>query len=182
KYSKECGRGVSMGFTLMVWGDQAVEPFVHESPDVSVICRADLLSSDSKMQADITAKPAMSLARLYLEYGDAFVTQLRGTFAILLYDHRHQLLKAWTDHFGADRLVFTGTDEFAAVATDLRLLVPLLNARPTVDPVSVQEYLLYSCIPGPRTIFQEMSRLKPGHQLICNQRPIIHCYWDMTYR
>jgi asparagine synthase (glutamine-hydrolysing) len=179
KYYKECGRGVSMGISMMVSGDDPLEPFIFDSPDTSVICRADLLLRDS--QDDPYAGPAQSLARLYAREGDAFAKRLRGTFAVILYDHKLRVLKAWTDHFGAEKLVFTNADGFFAVATDLRLLMPLLAERPHIDPVAVQQYLQYTCIPAPRTIFHGISRLQPGHLLMSKPAPSVRPYWDISY-
>jgi len=171
-----------MDISITVCGDEPVESCMHESADVSLICRTDLLSLDSKTQANAAANSATSLARLYLEQGDEFVTRLRGTFAIILYDHRLRVLKAWTDHLGADRLVFTSADGFFVVATDLRLMIPLLTERPAIDPAAVQEYLQYSCIPAPKTIFKGVWRLKPGHQLTSKPTPSATPYWDVRYR
>jgi len=181
KYYKECGRGVSMGISMSVSGDEPLEPFVYESPEISVICRADLLVRDSGANGDATAAPAQFLARLYAQEGDEFVKHLRGTFAVILYDHKLRLLKAWTDHFAAEKLVFTSAHGFFAVATDLRLLLPLLSERPEIDLVAVQRYLQYTCVPAPQTIFKGISRLQPGHQLTSRPGPAVRPYWDMSY-
>ncbi|HYR88043.1 MAG TPA: asparagine synthase-related protein [Terriglobia bacterium] len=181
KYYKECGRGVSMGISMMVSGDEPLEPFVYESPEVSVICRADLLLRDSGETGDASTAPAQFLAQLYAREGDGFVKHLRGTFAVILYDHKCRLLKAWTDHFAAEKLVFTNASGFFAVATDLRLLLPLLSEKPEIDLVAVQRYLQYTCVPAPQTIFKGISRLQPGHQLTSRPAPAVRPYWDMSY-
>src|SRR5207237_5825627 len=80
-----------------------------------------------------------------------------------------------------EKLVFTSAAGFFAVATDLRLFLPLLEERPAIDAVAIQEYLQYSCIPAPRTIFNGISRLQPGHQLISKPSPAVRSYWDMSY-
>ena len=181
KYYKECGRGVSMGISMMVSGDEPLEPFIYDSPEISVICRADLLVRDSDANGDASKAPAQFLARQYAREGDAFVKHLRGTFAVILYDHKSRMLKAWTDHFAAEKLVFTNAPGFFSVATDLRLLLPLLSERPEIDLVAVQRYLQYSCIPAPQTIFKGISRLQPGQQLTSKPTPTVRPYWDMSY-
>src|SRR5207245_110908 len=114
---------------------------------------------------------------------DSFVRELRGTFAIILYDKKSRVLKAWTDPFGAERLVFTDSysQGFIAVSTDLRLLLPLFSDRPNIDPVAVQQYLQYTCIPAPKTIFKGISRLEPGHQLTTRPAVATRSYSDMNY-
>jgi asparagine synthase (glutamine-hydrolysing) len=170
-----------MGISLTAWGDEPLEPFIYDSPEISVICRADLLVRDSRANGDPSAAPAQSIAQMYAREGDAFVKQLRGTFAVILYDHKLRAMKAWTDHFAAEKLVFTNGDGFFAVATDLRLVLPLLRERPDVNPVAVQQYLQYTCIPAPQTIFKGIFRLQSGHQLTSRPAPTVRPYWDMNY-
>src|SRR3989454_7852286 len=180
-YYSECGRAVSMGLSMTVSGDEPIKRFVYDSPDFSIICRADLLTLDSVPDAEANSHPAHYVAQLYERQGDSFVRDLRGTFAIILYDKKLRALKAWTDHFGAQRLVFTSPRGFVAVATDLRLLLPLLAEKPEIDPAAVQQYLQYTCIPAPKTIFAGISRLQPGHQLTSRPVPTTRPYWNMSY-
>src|SRR5438128_9414610 len=84
KYYKECGRGVSMGISMTVSGDEPLEAFIYDSPEVSVICRADLLGLDSQTNGASASGPARFLAELYALQGDAFAKTLRGTFAVIL--------------------------------------------------------------------------------------------------
>lgn len=162
-----------MGVSMSVSGDEPVERFLYDSPEVSVICRADLPASDSNV--------APAIARLYERLGDSIADELRGAFAIILYDKKLRVLKAWADHFGAERLVFAEQPGFLAIATDARLLLPLFAERPEIDPVAVQQYLQYSCIPAPKTIFVGISRLQAGHQLTSRPGPQVRAYWDMRY-
>src|SRR5262245_47981118 len=105
KYRKECTRADAH---LAVVGDRPVDSLFFDSPEVTLICRADLLTQYSS---------AAELARLYLQQGDDFVTRLRGTFAIVLYDYKSKALKAWTDHFGTERLLFAESSKGFAVST-----------------------------------------------------------------
>src|SRR3989475_1353607 len=181
KYYSECGRPVSMGLAMSLWGDELINQFAYDTPEISIICRTDLLIRDSRLHAEYNVYPARFLASLYEQQGDLFVRELRGTFAIILYDKKARVLKAWTDPFGSERLVFTNPQGFTAVATDLRLLLPLFTERPDIDPVAVQQYLQYTCIPAPKTIFKGISRLEPGHQLTTRPAVATRSYWDMNY-
>src|SRR5215813_10369338 len=97
KHSKEfCRHNVYM----RIDGDQPVNPFFFDDPDWTLICRADLFEPRSFINV------AAYLGGLYRDQGDRFVCGLHGTFAIILYDHNQRTLKAWTDHFGAERLLF----------------------------------------------------------------------------
>jgi len=171
KYHKSWTRG---SLAMRVEGDQPVEACIFDSPELSLICRADLLESGN-------AAPAARIAELYLRHGDHFAIGLRGTFAVILFDHERRTLKAWTDHFDSQRLVYTESSKFRAVSTDLRSLLALQATDPDLDPVAIQEYLQYSCIPTPKTVYKGFFRVPPGHQWIGNPQPITRRYWDMTF-
>src|SRR5262249_26896495 len=144
-------------------------------PELTVICRGDLLGSGSAINV------AAQLARMYRERGDRFVRALRGTFAIILYDNNSRTLKAWTDHFGVERLLYTEPGGSLAVATDLALLLKARRQSSTISMDAIQQYLLYTCIPTPNTIYKEISKLPPGHQLVSRPTPAVQPYWDMVY-
>src|SRR5262245_33203979 len=161
---------------MQVNSDQPVNAFFFDGPDCTLICRADLLEPDSCINI------AAYLAGLYRIEGDRFVSGLHGTFAIILYDHTQRTLKAWTDHFGAERLVFCECDGSLAVGTNIHSTLAIHQEQPTISPAAIQEYLLYTCIPTPKTIYQGISKVPPGHQLVSRPTVRTQCYWDMTYR
>lgn len=173
-HHKECRRD---NVHMAVTDDRPVDSLFFDSPEFSLICRADLLGVDSQSRVS----PGVHLARLYKQQGDTFVRGLRGTFAIIVYDHGTGTLKAWTDHFGAEKLAFTNSNGFLAVATDLRFLLTLLRQQPTVDPAAIGQYLQFACIPAPKTIYKGISRLQPGHQLSSHPVTATRSYWDMKY-
>jgi asparagine synthase (glutamine-hydrolysing) len=118
---------------------------------------------------------------MYREKGDRFVRELRGAFGIILYDHTNRTLKAWTDHFGVERLLFAQSAQSLVVATDIRLVTMTQHSSREISPAAIQEYLLYTCIPTPKTIYEGVSKLAPGHQLISRPTIATRSYWDMVY-
>src|SRR5690349_2581593 len=98
---------------MSVKSDHFVDSLVFDDPGLTLICSADLLTPAS------VTNVAAHLGKLYREQGDGFVSSLRGTFAIIAYDHKLRTLKAWTDHFGAERLVFSEFDESLAISTSI---------------------------------------------------------------
>jgi asparagine synthase (glutamine-hydrolysing) len=174
KYSAEwhCGH-----VSMLVESDRPAEFFAFDNHQISLIFKGDLLSASRK----VSTRPAAHIATLYEREGDNFAAALRGTFAIILYDWAKRSLKAWTDHFGVQPLVFAESSGYLAIATRLSELLPLLGERPEINPAAVHEYLQYSCIPTPKTIYNGISKLAPGHQLTCAQKVYVRPYWDITY-
>jgi asparagine synthase (glutamine-hydrolysing) len=172
RYHHECRR---RDVFMWIEGDQPVNRAYFEDPELTLICSADLLESHA------FSNVAAYLAKLYRERGDQFVTGLRGTFAVVLYDHNQRTLKAWADHFGAERLLFTEYRDSLAISTSIELLLKARRDQPPVDLTAIQEYLQYTCIPTPKTIYHGISKLPPGHQLISRPATTTRPYWDISY-
>jgi asparagine synthase (glutamine-hydrolysing) len=160
---------------MSIVGNEPVDSLFSDDPEVTLICRADLLLPER------VPNIAAQLVRLYRESGDRFVASLRGTFAIILYDHIHRTLKAWTDHFGADRLVFAESGNSLIVSTNIGWAAKMYARRPDIDAAAIQEYLQYTCIPTPKTIFQGIAKLAAGHQLTSRPAVSARPYWQMAY-
>jgi asparagine synthase (glutamine-hydrolysing) len=169
---KECHR---RDLYMRIDGDEAVDAFFFDDPDFTLICRADLLGSEPLINT------AAYLGRLYREQGDRFVVGLRGAFAVILYDHNQRTLKAWVDHFGIEQLVFTEVDHSFAIATSIRSLSVAHRREPKINLAAILDYLQYTCIPGPKTIYEGISKLQPGHQLKSRPAATTRSYWDIAY-
>lgn len=173
KQQRQCRRGEVV---LAVYANERADSSIYDGPEFSLICRTDLTED-----ATSAASPAEYLADLYRAKGDGFVMRLRGTFAVIVHDHRTNTLKAWTDHFGIEKLVYADFDRFTGIATDLRLLVSLSDRQPEIDPSAVLQYLQYSCVPTPRTIYKGIRKLAAGHALTCKPKATTRQYWDIQY-
>jgi asparagine synthase (glutamine-hydrolysing) len=161
---------------MSIEGDQPLDSLFLDDPELTLICRADLLEPESGPNV------AAYLGRLYRAQGDKFVAAIRGTFAIVLYDHERRTLKAWTDHFGAERLVYFELGDSLMVSTDIGKLLNVCQQYPDISPAAIHEYLQYTCIPTPKTIYKGISKVAPGHQLTSKPVTTTRPYWDMVYR
>src|SRR5262245_30115020 len=91
RHHMSCRRGNTL---LFLQGDQPLKPFYFEGPRATVICCADLIKTGGVRSDVDLSSPAQHIARLYEQEGDKFVVGLRGSFAIILCDHRLNVLKA----------------------------------------------------------------------------------------
>ncbi|OYV01457.1 MAG: asparagine synthase, partial [Burkholderiales bacterium PBB5] len=70
-----------------------------------------------------------------------------------------------------------GLVRFAARADELA------DASTPVDPQAIFDYLFFHAIPSPRTIFQGVHRLPPGHCLFVRDgKPVVQAYWQPQFR
>lgn len=119
----------------------------------------------------------------YEEKGDACAKTFDGMFAFALWDKNKRRLFLARDRVGIKPLYYTQTKDSFAFASELKALLALPGVAPTIDHAALSNYLTYRYVPGPRTIFENIHKLQPGHTLtvengtVGNPKP----YWDMSF-
>jgi len=101
------------------------------------------------------------LVHLYEEHGDAFAIELRGMFAVALWDARRRRLVLARDRFGIKPLYYRVDGDGLAFASELRAL-----PRGEIDFDALEGFLAFNSIPAPHTIFRDVKKLPPGHLLV----------------
>jgi asparagine synthase (glutamine-hydrolysing) len=122
--------------------------------------RADLAARGHRFR---TASDTEVILRMYMEYGPAFVGQLNGMFAFLLYDGPRRVVLAARDHLGIKPLYFCTTPREVLFASEVKALLRHPEVRPAVDHEALKDYLTFQFVLGDRTLFQDIYKLAPGH-------------------
>jgi asparagine synthase (glutamine-hydrolysing) len=108
------------------------------------------------------------LVHLYQERGLDFVHELRGMFAIALWDPENQRLVLARDRFGIKPLYYRLTEEELTFASELKSLLLKPGVPRALDLDAVESYLAFNAIPAPLTIFAGIRKLPAGHLLVCD--------------
>lgn len=108
------------------------------------------------------------LLHLYLRDGPAFVSQLRGMFAIALWDRRRRQLLLARDRFGIKPLYYELHDGGISFASELKALLQQPGFSTEVDREALHSFLAFNSIPAPLTIFAAARKLPAGHTLTCS--------------
>ncbi len=108
------------------------------------------------------------LLHLYRRDGPEFVSQLRGMFAIALWDRRERTLLLARDRFGIKPLYYELAGGRVNFASELKALLAQPSFSREVDPEALHAYLAFNSIPAPLTIFRAARKLAPGHTLLCS--------------
>lgn len=125
---------------------------------------------------------AAVLAALYRVYGDDFVQQLNGQFAIALWDKPRRRLLLLRDRTGIAPLHFTERDGRLLFASEIKALLPLFGQAPELDPVALDQLFTFWSPHAPRTMFRGVQQLPPGEMLIVeNGRYRRKRYWDWDF-
>ncbi|KAM4057774.1 asparagine synthase domain-containing protein [Hirsutella rhossiliensis] len=116
---------------------------------------------------------------LYKYHGTSFLEQLRGEFALCLYDARTQLFVAARDRYGIKPLFWTIVEGRLLMAAEAKAFLPL-GWRPQWD---VRALVDDSWQLGSRTLFRGVQKVQPGQYLVCSAFGPVETreYWDMEY-
>jgi asparagine synthase (glutamine-hydrolysing) len=113
------------------------------------------------------------LVHLYEERGDDFVADLRGMFAVAVWDARRRRLLLVRDRFGIKPLVYAEVGGQLAFASETKALLALGGLSRAVDPDAFEQYLTLNAVMAPRTMLAAVRKLPAGHRLIATPgRPV----------
>jgi asparagine synthase (glutamine-hydrolysing) len=124
------------------------------------------------------------ILHLYEELGPMCVKELRGMFAFAIWDRRTQRLLLARDRMGVKPLHYALTSFGLLFGSEIKALLASGEIDPEPDLASLHQFLLWQCIPSPRTGFHGIQKLPPASVLtwqaggeICIQK-----YWELDHR
>jgi asparagine synthase (glutamine-hydrolysing) len=122
------------------------------------------------------------IIHLYEEYGVECVSRLRGMFAFALWDDVAEALFLVRDRVGIKPLYYVNTGKALLFASEIKALLRDPEVRREVDSQAIHQFLTFLYVPGNRTLFTGISKLKPGHYLMV-KRGVVTCqqYWDLNF-
>jgi asparagine synthase (glutamine-hydrolysing) len=128
-----------------------------------------------------TASDTEVLVHAYEEFGDEFLEYLNGMFAFALWDENQHRLIVARDRLGIKPLYYTRHDNALIFGSELKTILAYPGVPRSVDLVALNEYLSFEYVPTPRTIFQNIHKLPPGHALSYRDGKLeMWQYWDIN--
>ena len=106
------------------------------------------------------------LVHLYEDRDLAFVNELRGMFAIALWDARKRRLVLARDPFGIKPLYYRVRGGSLSFGSELGALLRLPDFSREIDRDGLSAYLSFGSVPAPLTIFRDARKLQAGHMLV----------------
>lgn len=121
------------------------------------------------------------IVHLYEELGEDFVHRLNGQFAIGLWDGEAKKLILVRDRAGIVPLYYSLSGKRLLFASEIKALLPLLGP-PSLDPVALDQVMTLWAPVSPRTMFQGVQELPPGHLMVIDGgRTRLRQYWDWGF-
>lgn len=170
------------------WGIGSQAGFFKEDA-CQVVCDAEIYNSqelrhllERKGHRFQTSDDAELIASLYLEYGSDGIQRIRGIFSFAIWDNREEILFLATDRFGVKPLHYSFQGQGFLFGSNVRCLSRTPVPSEEIDPQAIFNYLFFSFVSTPRTIFKDIQKLPPGHFLFFKNGEIeVMQYWDMSY-
>src|SRR3954452_13206335 len=148
------------------------QPVTNEDGNVVVVFNGELFDHLEK-RAELEARghrlvkhcDTEVIPHLWEEHQRAMFERLRGQFAIALWDQRGRRLLLGRDRFGICPLYWTRQGDWLLFASEIKGLLAsgMVPARP--DRRGIDHVFTFSAVPGPRTCFEGVQLLTPGHFL-----------------
>jgi asparagine synthase (glutamine-hydrolysing) len=156
------------------------------SDSILVACDADLFNQ-KELEASLASTNAFGnvaalLAALYLRDGVSFLQQLRGVFALAIWNKKAETLLLAVDRFGVKTLCYAGSSPEIVFASQPRGLFASRRLAKRVDLQAIVNYLNFTIVPAPQCVFEGINKLSPGTYLLCKESGIcLASYWEMQY-
>jgi asparagine synthase (glutamine-hydrolysing) len=120
------------------------------------------------------------LLACFREYGPAMVDQLRGMYALAIWDVKEQSLFLARDPLGIKPLYYSLEGGILRFASQVKALRAVTQCD-TPDPAGRVGFLLWGSVPEPYTMFRAIRALPPGNWMAVkrNAEPVISRFSDV---
>jgi len=121
------------------------------------------------------------IVHLYEEYGNDLAQHLQGMFAIALWDMRKRSLLLARDRLGIKPLFIAQIAGGFLFGSEIKALLATERIGSDLDLQGLDEYLTYTNVPCPRTIYKDIRQVEPGTTLSISAQGEIRQrrYWSL---
>jgi len=141
--------------------------------------RAELISKGHRFSSNSDTE---TIIHAYEEWGDTSVQRLRGMFAFAVWDSRNRALFIARDRLGKKPLFYAEYDGKFVFASEMKSILIDPRFDRSMDDEGLSSYFLFSYIPAPLTVFNNIKKLMPGHTLTVRDGQVITKeYWDVFF-
>ncbi|MBM5809521.1 MAG: asparagine synthetase B, partial [Cyanobacteria bacterium M_surface_9_m1_291] len=169
------------------------QPFVSDDGQIAVVQNGEIYNH-LELAAELAGTPFACrsgsdtevLLRLYEQAasggGDplAFASRLNGMFAVAIHDGRLGITWLLRDRLGVKPLYVAEHQGRLLFGSEIKALLQAGIPR-QLDPEALDLLLTFNYVPPPRTLFDGITHLMPGHLArIEAGRISTHCWWSLA--
>jgi asparagine synthase (glutamine-hydrolysing) len=165
------------------------QPISNENSNIHILCNGEIFNYQT-LRATLekqnhhftTAGDIEPIIHLYEEQGSQFLDSLDGFFALAILDEQAKKLTLAVDRYGKKPIYFGVQDGVFYFASELKAITSVIT-KTYVDKNAIVDYLRFGYIPAPKTIYEKIYKLQPGHKLeidlTSRELPSPSCYYRL---
>lgn len=185
-YGKGCGLG-HRRLSILDLSSAGHQPMCNEDGTVWVVfngeiynykqLRARLKSHGHVFKSNTDTEV---IVHAYEEYSTDCVKHFHGMFAFAIWDERKRRLFLSRDHFGIKPLYYFAGKDFISFGSEIKAILEDEDVPKSVDLQALSNFLSIHYVPAPRTMFEGIRKLYPGHNLVVEDGVItVEKYWEL---
>jgi asparagine synthase (glutamine-hydrolysing) len=186
------GPGIGLGHRRLSIIDLASgqQPLSNEDQSVWVVFNGEIYNFQELNQRYLSSghrfrsrSDTETIVHLYEELGEDCFSKLRGMFAIALWDASRRKLLLARDRIGKKPLYYSWDGKRLLFGSEMKALWPAADFQPDVDVEALSDYFSYLYVPGPKTIYRQVRKLRAAHYLAVDPAGIREVpYWNLSFK
>ena len=182
--------GVALGFRRLAIIDvqQGQQPVCNEDESIWLVFNGEIYNHAKLRQQLISQGHSFrsqcdseTIVHLYEQYGVDLLDHLNGMFAFAIWDSNNQRLMLARDRLGQKPLYYHFHPSSGQVlfGSELKSILASGLVKRELNPRALDDFLVYQYVPHPRSIFQTIDKLAPGHYAVFEDGKLqTQCYWN----
>ncbi|GCE25383.1 asparagine synthetase B [Dictyobacter alpinus] len=164
------------------------QPIFNEDRSMLIVFNGEIYNY-RELQQDLRARghqfktsgDTETILHAYEEYGDECVNFLSGMFTFAIWDIKRKRLFAARDRFGKKPLNYYWDGTRLIFGSEIKSILEAGIPR-EVNPLAIDEFLVYRYVPTPLTIFKNVHKVPAAHVLIYENGAVkTRSYWDLSF-
>jgi asparagine synthase (glutamine-hydrolysing) len=186
-----CGPGAGMAHRRLSIIDLegGHQPLANEDDSIWIVFNGEIYNFDelnrrylSRGHTFRTRSDTETIIHLYEELGEACFAELRGMFAIALWDGRRKRMILARDRIGKKPLFYSWDGKRLLFGSEIKALFAAGGLSKDMDLAALSDYFSYQYIPAPKTIYRDVRKLQAAHYMTVDASGIRESsYWDIRF-
>lgn len=165
------------------------QPITNEDESLWIVFNGEIFNH-VELRADLESKghqftthcDTEVILHLYEEYGADCLRLLNGQFAIAIWNENDRSLFLARDRVGVRPLFYTQSGGVLIFASEIKSILVDDRVNAQLDPLSLDQAFTYWSPLSPRTCFQGVVDVPPGHYMIAQNGVLsVKSYWQPDF-
>ncbi|MCM8792436.1 MAG: asparagine synthase (glutamine-hydrolyzing) [Candidatus Omnitrophica bacterium] len=170
--------------------EKADQPFVNENKKIFLIANGEIynfkelrLELESSGHIFISKSDNEVILHSYEEWDRGCLEKLRGMFSFCIWDEDKGELFLARDRFGIKPLYYYFKNGIFIFASEVRAILATGLVKKRLNFKGLRDYLRYGGQKEPRTIFEDIYSLLPGHFMLLKENELkVYPYYNLLDR